>query len=223
MPKRLFLLLYFLQAILCPNAIGQNELVTQAEVEEIKKDKEYWYADLPVIVEPETPSEKKSISIPAFVGTLLNYIMWALVAIAIVLVLYYLSQNLDFNWNQKTETTAVSQSLEIGSERELRELNYSQLVDEAVNKKDYRTAVRWYYLWILKELSARDKIVYDKFKTNNEYKQKLKEVLGGNHTYLPIFGTAVKYYEYVWFGNFPLSEDQFGALEVEFKSAINKI
>lgn len=223
MPKLFTFLFAIFLSLIGLQSLAQDKIVTKTEVEEIKKEEAYWYADLPITQKVNTPTEKRSLKIPQIVGELIKWLMWLIVGIAIVAMLYYLLRNLDFNWNKTTENTEINPTQEISSEKELRGLNYAQLVKEASEKKDYRMAIRWYYLWILKELSEKDKIVFDKFKTNNEYKQKLKEVLGINHKYLPLFAKVLKYYEYVWFGQFAIKDEQFTEIEADFKKAIATI
>lgn len=202
-------------------ASGQNEVVNKKESEETKKQEAYWYADQPLKKEPEK-KPKAGFSIPPIFGFITELLMWGIVAVAVVTMLYFIIRNLSFNWNTTVDnTTEISH--EVNDEKKLRELDYSKLISQAVGQADYRLAIRWYYLWVLKELSAKDKIVYDKYKTNNEYKEKLREVLGSKNRYLPIFNSCVKYYEYIWFGQFPVSEEQFCKIEITFKEGLSEL
>ena len=48
------------------------------------------------------------------------------------------------------------------------------LISEAESNNNYRLAIRYYYLWLLKGLSEKEIIDYDPEKTNSDYQYEIK-------------------------------------------------
>lgn len=87
------------------------------------------------------------------------------------------------------------------------------LINKALEKKDFRLAVRYYYLLLLKNLTDVNLIEYEFDKTNNDY---LKEItlkdINQN------FEKATLLYDYIWYGNFSVSENDFYKAQQVFKN-----
>ncbi|MBV1922987.1 MAG: DUF4129 domain-containing protein, partial [Flavobacteriaceae bacterium] len=71
-----------------------------------------------------------------------------------------------------------------------------ELINKALERKDFRLAVRYYYLLLLKNLTDVHLIEYEFDKTNSDY---LKEITAKaiNHN----FEKATLLYDYIWYGN----------------------
>ncbi|MBC9796575.1 DUF4129 domain-containing protein [Sinomicrobium weinanense] len=96
--------------------------------------------------------------------------------------------------------------------------DFNQLVSDAVSDKNYREAIRYYYLWLLKELSGKELIAYDTEKTNTDYLRELK-----NHTLQPEFGYASYLYNYIWYGKFDIDQAQYSNAARTFSDLINSL
>lgn len=79
-----------------------------------------------------------------------------------------------------------------------------KLIDKALKNKNYRLAVRYYYLLILKRLTEADLIAYEFDKTNSDYFAEItsEELNLG-------FRKATNLYDYIWYGNFTVTETDF--------------
>ncbi len=88
---------------------------------------------------------------------------------------------------------------------------FKKLIAQALEQKDYRGAVRYYYLFILKELSERELIDYEFDKTNADYLQELiaTQLKQG-------FQRVTKLYDYIWYGNFSVTESDYRKAESTF-------
>lgn len=87
-------------------------------------------------------------------------------------------------------------------EKNLQLVDFEKLIKEAIKSGESRLAIRYYYLWLLKKLAAKEIIEWDVEKTNSDYiyeikNQKLKE----EFTYLSYL------YNYIWYGEFALEEN----------------
>lgn len=97
--------------------------------------------------------------------------------------------------------------------------NIQALIDQALSNKDYRLAVRYGFLLLLKRLSESEIISYEFDKTNSDY---LKEI--NKTSILSLFEKVSMLYEYTWYGNFGVDEQDyakaskhFAALHAEIK------
>ncbi|MFK7920850.1 MAG: DUF4129 domain-containing protein [Bacteroidia bacterium] len=92
-------------------------------------------------------------------------------------------------------------------------LDFDKLVQTAVNKGEYRRAVRLLYLESLKTLSKRAWIDWQINKTNHDYQLELSNT----SVALP-FEDLTLHYEYVWYGDFPVDEDRYQRIEQVFRN-----
>ena len=137
--------------------------------------------------------------------------------------------SMEFNkMKQGLHTLRIEQT---NTERELVELKqkmasvsndnntiFDTLLTNAINNGNYRLATRFHYLSLLKKLSQKELIKYDKDKTNTEYQFELKnKELRAKFSYLAYI------YDYVWYGEFPVDQLKFGVIENKYKSFIEVI
>lgn len=91
-------------------------------------------------------------------------------------------------------------------------VDFKTRITEAVRIGDYRTAVRLHFLSILKQLSDKEKINWRIDKTNHDYYLELS----GSEYQQEFFETAFMY-EYVWYGDFKITEGEYQLTEDKFK------
>ncbi len=87
------------------------------------------------------------------------------------------------------------------------------LIKEAINQKNYRLAIRYYYLLSLKYLSENDTIAWQPQKTNEDY---IKEITKTNLK--DSFKNITRIYDYVWYGEFGVDALKFEALKQPFEN-----
>jgi hypothetical protein len=85
------------------------------------------------------------------------------------------------------------------------------LIDRAVAKGDFRSAVRYSYLQILKKMKEQSLIDWKIQKTNHEYVSELPE--GGLKAG---FAQVTRVYDYIWYGGFELDRSGFDAVRRSF-------
>lgn len=105
--------------------------------------------------------------------------------------------------------------LVIFSEEEeiIRSSNIEEFIQQALLDKDYRLAVRYYYLGILKYLSEAAMIEYEADKTNSDYKKEIESLNIRSE-----FTKATLLYDYIWYGSFDVSETDFMKAQNTFNS-----
>ncbi len=100
-------------------------------------------------------------------------------------------------------------------ETNIHETDFIALVKQAKEEQNYRLAVRYYYLWVLKNLSSRELIEYDVEKTNSDYQLEIKD-----KNLQKDFGYTSYLYNYIWYGEFDVNEDEFKKASSAFDSLI---
>lgn len=92
------------------------------------------------------------------------------------------------------------------------------LITKAENSNDYRLAIRYYYLLVLKTLSLKNVIKFEDDKTNADYTIEI-----ASKTYSNDFGYTSYLYNYIWYGEFPLNDMQYQKAKERFVSLLKSI
>lgn len=111
-----------------------------------------------------------------------------------------------------------SQKIEYDKDIDPTKVQLSELeikIQEAENSGNYRAATRYYFIWVMKELSDRDFIVWKKKKTNYHY---ISEV--SSQPFNKGFSRGVNVFEYVWYGKYNISKAEYSSVKKEFISLI---
>lgn len=152
----------------------------------------------------------------SFLETIFPYLL-ALIVVFILLKSFVFTE-IDF-WKFNKSTKQQNNTLILKEEEEdINSNDYSKLLEQAIQNNNYRLATRYYYLLILKMMSQKGIIKYDKDKTNSEYLYELKSIENRKQ-----FSYLLYLYDYVWYGEFPIDELKFNAIENNYKSYIKKL
>ena len=103
-------------------------------------------------------------------------------------------------------------------ERIIKTEDIHQLIKDALEEKNYRLAIRYYYLFILKLLSEHELIDWQRQKTNDDYFSELAQSNLKND-----FGKATWLYDYIWYGEFSIDQEHYAKAEQVFVSLKNAI
>lgn len=105
-------------------------------------------------------------------------------------------------------------------ETNLHEADVEGFLQKALTEKDYRLAVRLYYLAIVKELSLKHAIEWKKDKTNGHY---MNELRAKKHPQIQEFRNVTRIFEYVWYSNMDFDGKKFEEVRIAFKDLLNTI
>ncbi len=139
-----------------------------------------------------------------------------LVAIGLVgFVIYklFIGQGLFFRNKKSTSAVPAVELDEVINESDL-----EKALRTAISKKDYRLGVRYLFLMTLQRLGDRGALQLSTDKTNYQYATELS-----GKSYAVRFAQLSLQYEYVWFGNFNISESQFSALQQQHQQFLKEI
>lgn len=90
--------------------------------------------------------------------------------------------------------------------------NIQELIDRAIKAEDYRLAVRFYYLQLLKLLNQKELIAYEFQKTDTEYLNELEQ-----ENFKQNFKKILRIYDFIWYGSFPISSEDFVKTQRNFE------
>lgn len=98
------------------------------------------------------------------------------------------------------------------------ETDLDNLILNAEKSGDFRLAIRYYYLLALKHLSLKNYIEIEDDKTNSEY---LNEI--SNKPFCKDFEYILYLYNYIWYGEFPLNDQQYQKAKNNFTALLKQV
>ncbi|MBT8378076.1 MAG: hypothetical protein KJN64_02475 [Ignavibacteria bacterium] len=131
--------------------------------------------------------------------TALDIFYYALIIFALIIIIWGLFRgDKGFLFFRKS----INNEIEITEQKEdLNQINFDDLIDTAIENKNYKLAVRYLFLKSLKLLSDKEIIYLKKDKTNSQYLAEIKNIRLAD-----AFKDAVYRFEWIWYGDFPIDE-----------------
>lgn len=149
----------------------------------------------------------------AFMIRLIPYLIIFLVVGFVIWLFYKLNPGSQFLRTKEDPSVFFTEEEEI-----IRTKDIKRLIKKALEHKDYRLAVRYYYLLILKKLTDAQLIEYEFDKTNSDYIREISsEGIGQN------FIKATNLYDYIWYGNFEVTETDYYKAQTTFTNLESQI
>ena len=159
---------------------------------------------------------KASDDSPGIISNILSFIgsiMWYLIIpVAIFAILYFIFKADLRALFRRNPKDYVLDGMDI-TEEELLQSDLDKCISEAEGRKDYRGAIRLYYLATLKELNNLGMITWQKDKTNRDYQYELY-----NTNKHEVFSELTLNFNRVWYGHMELSEQAYATLKVPFEN-----
>ncbi|MGB6152132.1 MAG: DUF4129 domain-containing protein [Pricia sp.] len=127
-----------------------------------------------------------------------------------LLIKFFLKVNAQSLLQAKKEQNAVRLSEE---EHLIKNEDLQQLVQNALADKNYRLAVRYYYLFLLQLMTAKEIIAWEIQKTNDDYLREIDQA-----DLKQPFSAITRLYEYIWYGDFPIDASKYNTAETAFSN-----
>jgi hypothetical protein len=202
------------------------------EVSAFKKQDDFWY--IPAIEKMETriktdpkfrdslmsahnkelkDERENSLLNQSWFNTLIWIIAIGIFAAALI---YFLIQNKISIFSKAPETPGEEDTGE--AHEDIFRISYSKLIQSAEKEKNYRVAIRLMFLQTLKVMSEAGIIHYQPDHTNLHYLQQLDR-----SKYYDEFFKVMRSYEYVWYGKFAISSEQYTTVKNNFIKLQHKI
>lgn len=167
--------------------------------------------------EKEIEKKKDIPSKPVFdgIGNFFNsgffkFLLYLLIAGVLLFIVYSLfsNGNIDFKTMWKRPAKEVSNT---SYENITEYTEWEKALMEALKIPDYRLAVRIHYLSGLQDLNEKGFIKYELEKTNWTYVYELSQTDLNDD-----FVELTKYFDYIWYGEFALNEENYQMLKSKF-------
>jgi len=179
-----------------PRGSGQYE---DYKNEKLKKEKE--------------DNNNYNISIPN-----ISWIFYLALAFAVIYLAYILlnegSSGLFSNSNKNARIINHDQI----SAENIENTDINALISSAEKNNDFRLAIRFYYLLVLKNLAIKNHIKFEEDKTNAEYLDEINDKpFSENFAYISYL------YNYIWYGEFPLNLFQYEKAKSNFTILLKQV
>ena len=149
-------------------------------------------------------------------GNILRIIPYVLVGVLMFLLIKFF---LKVNSNSIVSSASNKPVVAITEDEELiRHKNLLKLIQQAIDQKNYRLAIRFYYLNTLKQLEGKELITWEQQKTNEDY---IKEI--PKESIKTAFKDLTRLYDFVWYGNFEINENKFEKVAATFEATTSLI
>lgn len=176
--------------------------------------------DLRYVKKKPAPARGTSWLDQIFLGLVRLVAQFPLVIVLIILscaglLLYlYLRQN---GYLFKKKKPEIDKTVKLTDE-ELDTETYHQQIEQAVASGRFRAAVRLLYLQTLRVLVDKGIIDYSREKTNAAYLRSLVST-----PWYKTFATLTLDYEYIWYGEVPVNDEQFNVIHRQFRQFMNEL
>lgn len=149
-------------------------------------------------------------------GSIFMVIPFIIVAVLMFLLIKFF---LKVNSNSIISNTSNKSVVAITEDEELiKHKNLLKLIQQAIDNKNYRLAIRFYYLNTLKQLEEKDLIAWEQQKTNEDYIEEISK-----ETIKRAFKDLTRLYDFVWYGNFEINEAKFVKVVATFEAITSLI
>jgi hypothetical protein len=185
-------------------------------LKELKDDERLQYHDK----EEEKPVDSRwgaqvILAVMRFIYAI-RFVLMALLLIGLGILLFTFMKNNGMSIFRKPQLIG---GLEEIQEEELHSAEeYEGKINAAIKAGDIRQAIRWWYLYTLFQLARKQLIVAGREKTNNDYLRSMRE-----SPYYKKFATLTLDYEYIWYGGFEVSGENFKDINQQFRDFNNTL
>ncbi len=144
------------------------------------------------------------------------FIRYGIIAVLIIFLVVRLmnvkAQSL-FYKNRKQKSLLIHQE-----ELEIMESNLDKAIEKEISNGNFRVAVRFMYLKLLKNLNNKEYIHLNINKTNYDYQNEMKDI-----SFADDFRKLSRVFEFVWYGDFNVEKEIFGNIHNDFNSIFSKL
>lgn len=165
---------------------------------------------------PKQKEKNDSDNISINLGPL-GWLFYLAIAIAVIYLVYILLNEGGSGLFSSRKNKTFNNFDEITAEN-IEHADIHALIKNAENENNYRLAIRYYYLLVLKTLSLKNHIKFEDDKTNSEYLNEIKE-----KPFSEGFEYTSYLYNYIWYGKFSLNIEQYNKAKSNFLTLLNQV
>lgn len=191
-----------------PRAIGVERW------NKVKQDKDFIYRYEKPEIKPKTEKSREhrpTLLVRIFSSEVFKVIL-SILAIGLVLfIIYKIFENGQFNYFKRHQ-----KAISYAEDKDVNTANSEDLEAQlrlALQKNDFRTAVNLMYRQTILLLHAQQLIALEPDKSNWAYVQEYEK-----HRSNKEFAELTRYFDYIWYGSFPLTEETFVKIRNSFST-----
>jgi hypothetical protein len=143
-------------------------------------------------------------------GAWLRYLFWT---IGVIILIYVILRLLKIDALKVFYSGKGKSITYTAIDEDIHEMDFEKLIANAIASNDYRLAIRLQFLQALKILSDKHLIHWHPGKTNHDYMLEL-----GKSNLRDGFAELNGYFEYAWYGNFPIAPELFSKVQTIFNT-----
>ncbi len=177
-----------------------------------KKGKSSKYSENKPYVKEDNSSDNFSFNFSA-----LNWLFVLILISAVVFLAYTLLKDGGSKLFSARKNGKINSYGEISADN-IAQADIKSLIDNAENENNYRLAIRYYYLLVLKQLTLNNFIKYEDDKTNADYMKAIASQKFSNG-----FAYTSYIYNYTWYGEFALDMKQYQLAKSSFIQLIKEV
>ncbi|MDO5970488.1 hypothetical protein Q4Q35_11790 [Flavivirga aquimarina] len=147
----------------------------------------------------------------------LGWLFYLAIAIAVVYLVYILLNEGGSGLFSSKNNKTLNDFDEITAEN-IEHTDIHTLIKNAESDNNYRLAIRYYYLLVLKTLSLKNYIKFEDDKTNSEYLNEISQKPFSNQ-----FEYISYLYNYIWYGKFAVNINQYTKAKNNFLTLLNQV
>ncbi|MFT3945360.1 MAG: DUF4129 domain-containing protein [Agriterribacter sp.] len=176
---------------------------------QLKNDDDFWYANKDLHEKKKRQSGSWLEKFLLWLAMLLSNnafstILWILIIVSFVAaVIWFLSKNHMNIWGP-SKGPVITRAQQEGDVEDIFTTDLKAEIQKAEQNQDYRLAIRFHYLHVLKMLSQHELIKYTHDATNMEY---LTQLYG--KPFYAAFFKVTRNYEYAWYGEIAVTHEQY--------------
>ena len=129
-----------------------------------------------------------------------SFLGYLIIAVMIGLLIYIIINNSSWIFLRKGDA-GISDAVLESDQEDIELIDYDLLLHQALIQHDFRLAIRYKFLKILKTLQQAGMIEWHREKTNHQYLLEIPEI------YRNEFRQIIAFYEYTWYGQFATTEN----------------
>jgi hypothetical protein len=146
-----------------------------------------------------------------FAGVLLRFFAIVLVGFLLYFIIkFLLGKNGNFLFGKKNRKVDIKDE---ELHEDIHEINFPESILKFEKSGDFRSAVRYQFLFTLKKLSDKKLIVWNQEKTNKDYVSELK----APHLKDEFYNLSY-IFDYVWYGEFAIDEENYLKFKNQYQS-----
>ena len=185
--------------------IKENRKLKNEGIDQQNGDGDYYEEEEEEIDTDEVKEEKRSTSSSFSISTEVWQVLGALILFSLLIfIIYQIIQN-----KRPSNTKIISTSFEDDWNPEMiTKTQLELLLDKSIDEEDYRSCIRIYFTFILKELIRKGWIKWKKEKTNYDYILEMKSKSNSKE-----FEESVQIFELVWYGEYMIDKPIFDSIQ----------